>query len=94
MWLHELGEKPFTRAERKFLSCAGRAQVPIDVLVDRVEAIVGPEQPGRGRQTFLAKRLFDEKLFGSVEEAYAFADSYYALVKIGPLSKHLLWDWE
>jgi hypothetical protein len=35
-----------------------------------------------------------EHLFSSFEEAYAFADSYYALAKAGPISKHLLWDWE
>ncbi|MDB5059698.1 MAG: hypothetical protein JWO59_3170 [Chloroflexi bacterium] len=94
MWLHELGEQTFSREERKFLSRAGRANVPVDVLVDRVQAIIGPDQPERGRQTFLAKRLLEEKLFGTFEEAYDFADSFYTLAKAGPLSKHLLWDWE
>jgi hypothetical protein len=94
MWLHDLGEKPFTREERKFLSRAGRAQVPIDQLLDRVQAIVGPGQPTRGRQTFLAQRLLEERLFTSFDEAYAFAESYYTLAKAGPISTYLLWDWE
>jgi hypothetical protein len=94
MWLHELGEQPFSTAERKFLSCAGRSRIPLDALVDRVMEITGPEQPTRGRQTWLAKRLLEEHLFVSLEEAYAFASTYYDLAKIGPISKHLLWDWE
>jgi hypothetical protein len=38
--------------------------------------------------------LLAEHLFSSFDEAYAFADSYYTLAKAGPISKHLLWDWE
>jgi hypothetical protein len=94
VWLHELGEQPFTREERRFLARAGRANVPIDVLVEKVEAIVGPERPTRGRQSFLATRLVEERLFNDHEEALAFADSYYLLAKQGRISKHLLWDWE
>jgi hypothetical protein len=94
MWLHELGEKPFSREERKFLSSAGRSHVPIDRLVDRVIAIIGPETPTRGRQTYLAQKLFDERLFSTFDDAYAFADSYYVLAKQGPISKYLMWDWE
>jgi hypothetical protein len=94
MWLHELGERPFTRAERNFLSRAGRANVPLDVLMERVEALVGPEQPVRGRPAFLTKCLLDQRLFSEPEEARAFAESYYELAKAGPISKHLLWDWE
>ncbi len=60
----------------------------------RVEAFVGPPVPGRGRQSYLARHLVAEHLFSSYEEAFAFADSYYALVKGGPISQHLLWDWE
>jgi hypothetical protein len=94
MWLHELGEKPFNRDERKFLSSAGRSYVAIDILIDRVLAILGPETPVRGRQTFLARMLLDERLFASFDDAYAFADSYFLLAKQGPISKYLLWDWE
>src|SRR6266849_5683327 len=94
MWLHELGEKPFTREERKFLSAAGRSHISIDALVDRVVAILGPETPSRGRQSFLAHKLLDERLFSTFDDAYAFADCYYLLAKQGPISRYLLWDWE
>lgn len=94
MWLHELGERPFSREERRFLSKAGRSLVSLDALMERVEATVGVERPVRGRQTHLAKLLLAEHLFNSFEEAYDFADSYYVLAKVGPISKHLLWDWE
>jgi hypothetical protein len=94
MWQHDLGEQPFSREERRFLSRAGRSLVSLDTLMARVEAVAGTEQPSRGRQSYLAGRLMDERLFSSFEEAYAFADSYYALAKAGPISKHLLWDWE
>lgn len=94
MWLHEAGVPSFTREERKFLARAGRALVPIDVLIERVEAIVGPERPLRGRQRFLAKKLLEQALFATLEEALAFAESYYTLAKAGAISQHLLWDWE
>ncbi|HVA89853.1 MAG TPA: hypothetical protein VNL71_08410 [Chloroflexota bacterium] len=94
MWSGDLPESPFSREERKFLSRAGRANVPVDILVERVEKIVGPEPPARGRQAYLTRQLIAERLFQDEEEARAFADSYYALVKAGPISKHLLWDWE
>jgi hypothetical protein len=94
MWLHELGEAPFSREERKFLSTAGRSHLSLDALMDRVVAILGTETPSRGRQTFLANKLLEERLFSTFDDAYAFADSYYVLAKQGPISKHLLWDWE
>ena len=94
MWLHELGEQPFNHEERKFLSRAGRAFVSIEALVDRVQQILGPDRPTRGRQTYLAGRLVEEKLFATFDEAFAFAESYFALAKQGQISRHLLWDWE
>ena len=94
MWQQDLVEQPFTREERRFLTCAGRAHVPIDVLMEKVEAIVGPERPARGRQSFLATRLIEDRLFTDREEALAFADAYYLLAKQGRISAHLLWDWE
>jgi hypothetical protein len=94
MWSGEPPVSAFSREERRFLSRAGRANVPVDILVERVEAIVGPERPTRGRQAFLTRQLLEQHLFQDEEEARAFADSYYALVKAGPLSKYLLWDWE
>ncbi len=94
MWLHDAGVPPFTREERKFLSRASRANVPADVLVERVERIIGTDQPTRGRQQFLAKHLMEQRLFNDFEEALAFAHSYFALAKAGAISKHLLWDWE
>ena len=94
MWSGEQPISPFSREERKFLSRAGRANVPIDILVERVEAIVGTERPTRGRQAFLTHKLLEQRLFHDEEEARAFANSYYALVKAGPIAKHLLWDWE
>jgi hypothetical protein len=94
MWQHELGEQPFSREERRFLARAGRANVSLDVLMARVEAIVGPDTPTRGRQSFLATRLLEERLFSDRDEALAFADAYYVLAKQGRISTHLLWDWE
>jgi hypothetical protein len=94
MWQSELGEQPFSREERRFLSRAGRANVSLDALMERVEAIVGPDKPTRGRQSFLATRLVEERLFSDREEALAFAEAYYALAKQGRISTHLLWDWE
>lgn len=94
MWSSELRESPFSREERKFLSRAGRANVPVDVLVERVEALLGSDRPTRGRQAFLTRWLLEQRLFSAEEEAHAFADSYYSLAKAGPISKHLLWDWE
>ena len=94
MWKHELGEQPFSSQERRFLSRAGRSLVSIDALMQRVEEIVGVETPSRGRQTYLAKQLMADRVFSSFDEAFDFADSYYTLAKAGPISKHLLWDWE
>jgi hypothetical protein len=94
VWLHEAGVPSFTREERKFLSRAGRARVPIDTLVERVEAIIGTERPTRGRQRYLAGKLMEQQLFATYEEALAFAQSYYTLAKAGAISPHLLWDWE
>jgi len=84
----------FSREERKFLLRAGRANVPVDILVERVETIVGPEQPTRGRQAYLTGMLLEQRLFNDEEEARAFAESYYVLAKLGPISKRLVWDWE
>lgn len=94
MWLHDAGVPPFSREERKFLSRAGRANVPADVLLERVEAIVGPERPTRGRQRFLAGKLVEARLFSDFDEALAFAESYYTLAKAGPINRYLVWDWE
>jgi hypothetical protein len=94
MWTDDDSDSTFSREERKFLLRAGRANVPVDVLVERVEKIVGPEQPTRGRQAFLTACLLEQRLFSDAEEARAFAESYYVLAKQGPISKHLVWDWE
>jgi hypothetical protein len=94
MWTDDISESTFSREERRFLLRAGRANVSVDALVERVEQIVGPEQPTRGRQAFLTAKLLEQRLFSDEEEARAFAESYYVLVKLGPISKHLLWDWE
>jgi hypothetical protein len=94
MWLHELGEAPFTHEERRFLSRAGRALVQVATLVELVEAEVGPDRPARGRPKYLATRLLARGLFTTYDEAFAFATSYYTLAKQGPLSLRLLWDWE
>jgi hypothetical protein len=94
VWTDDLSENTFTRDERRFLLRAGRANVPVDILVEQVEKIVGPEQPTRGRQAFLTGRLLEARLFNDEDEARAFAESYYVLAKQGPISKHLVWDWE
>lgn len=94
MWHIEVTEPAFSRQQRKFLSCAGRAHVPADVLLERVLAITGADPPARGRQAFLAKALLDQRLFASYEEAFAFADAYYTLAKAGQDFTKLTWDWE
>ena len=76
------------------MSRAGRAHVPADVLLERVAAIVGAERPTRGRQTFLARQLYEQRLFAEYEDALAFAESYYALAKAGQDFTMLTWDWE
>ena len=94
MWSDLPPENAFNLEERKFLSRAGRANVPVDVLVEQVEQIVGPDRPTRGRQAFLTRILVEQRLFIDEAEARAFAESYYALAKAGSISKHLVWDWE
>jgi hypothetical protein len=94
MWHIEPTEPQFSRAERKFLSHAGRATVPADVLLERVYALVGTERPSRGRQAYLAAHLLEQGLFLTLEEASAFADSFYALAKEGKDFQKLTWDWE
>ncbi|HWE63887.1 MAG TPA: hypothetical protein VHB98_19410 [Chloroflexota bacterium] len=94
MWHLEPTEPEFSREERRFLSRAGRANVPADVLLERVLAIVGDARPARGRQSFLARQLVEQRLFSSYDEAFEFADSYYALAKAGQDFTKLTWDWE
>ncbi|MGH2345950.1 MAG: hypothetical protein ACRDG4_12030 [Chloroflexota bacterium] len=94
MWTDSPPENEFNHEERKFLSRAGRANVPIDILVERVEQIIGPERPTRGRQAFLTRLLLEQRLFSDEAEARAIAESYYSLAKTGSISKHLVWDWE
>lgn len=94
MWEQDAGPPAFNRAQRRFLSRAGRAHVPADVLLERVAAIIGTEHPTRGRQTFLARQLHAQRLFSEYEEALAFAESYYALAKAGQDFTLLTWDWE
>lgn len=94
MWHLELNEPHFSREERKFLTRASRANVPADVLIERVEAIVGTERPTRGRQAFLAGQLAEQRLFSDLDDALAFADSYYVLAKAGHDFTKLTWDWE
>jgi len=94
MWLHDLGEQPFSREDRKFLARAGRANVAVDVLLDRVRAIVGTERSTRGRQSFLAHTLVEERLFSDLDDALAFAEIYYVLAKAGRDFTYLAWDWE
>jgi hypothetical protein len=94
MWHIEPTTPEFSREERRFLSRAGRANVPADVLVEHVLQIIGPERPTRGRQAFLAKQLVERRLFADYDDALAFADSYYALAKAGHDFTKLTWDWE
>lgn len=94
MWHREPTIPEFSREERRFLSRAGRANVPADVLVERVRAIIGPDRPTRGRQSFLAKQLVEQRLFSDLDDALAFAESYYALAKAGHDFTKLTWDWE
>lgn len=84
----------FTDAQRRFLAAAGWAVIEAADLVE-LAAMLDAGRPAEiERVTYLTRELLARRLFAERRRAYAFAQSYVALVDAGTDFRLIVWDWE
>ena len=92
--LFEYQPHEFSAEQKRFLAAAGWATIEAADLVE-VAASIEPGRPDEiERVTYLTRELLRRRLFAERRRAYAFAQSYTALVDSGADLRLVVWDWE